>query len=145
MQLYWIYYVLPLMGVTLTPFVSGVMALGMNFGAYGAEIVRSIVRAEGITFNPALVPEMLASGGPTIAGRAYIVGERGPELWMEKRPGYMLDAAQTAGLRTAAVAPSVTVNVNAGAFLGYPNDAQRLGRELAPVIKREFARLAGQP
>ena len=39
-QLYWIYYVLPLMGVTLTPFTSGVIALGLNFGAYGAEIVR---------------------------------------------------------------------------------------------------------
>lgn len=44
-QLYWIYYVLPLMGVTLTPFVSGVMALGMNFGAYGAEIVRGGIQA----------------------------------------------------------------------------------------------------
>ena len=44
-QLYWIYYVLPLMGITLTPFVSGVMALGMNFGAYGAEIVRGGIQA----------------------------------------------------------------------------------------------------
>lgn len=44
-QLYWIYYVLPLMGVTLTPFVSGVMGLGLNFGAYGAEIVRGGIQA----------------------------------------------------------------------------------------------------
>ena len=33
------------MGVTLTPFVSGVLALGMNFGAYGAEIVRGGIQA----------------------------------------------------------------------------------------------------
>lgn len=44
-QLYWIYYVLPLMGITLTPFVSGVLALGMNFGAYGAEVVRGGIQA----------------------------------------------------------------------------------------------------
>ena len=44
-QLYWIYYVLPLMGITLTPFLSGVMALGLNFGAYGAEIVRGGIQA----------------------------------------------------------------------------------------------------
>jgi polar amino acid transport system permease protein len=44
-QLYWIYYVLPLMGLTLSPFVSGVMALGLNFGAYGAEIVRGGIQS----------------------------------------------------------------------------------------------------
>lgn len=44
-QLYWIYYVLPLMGVTLSPFVSGVLALGLNFGAYGAEVVRGGIQS----------------------------------------------------------------------------------------------------
>lgn len=44
-QLYWIYYVLPLMGITLSPYVSGVLALGLNFGAYGAEIVRGGIQA----------------------------------------------------------------------------------------------------
>lgn len=44
-QLYWIYYVLPLFGLTLPPFLSGVVALGLNFGAYGAEIVRGAIQA----------------------------------------------------------------------------------------------------
>lgn len=44
-QLYWIYYVLPLFGLTLSPFTSGVIALGLNFGAYGAEIVRGGIQA----------------------------------------------------------------------------------------------------
>lgn len=44
-QLYWIYYVLPLMGLTLSPFVSGVIALGLNFGAYGAEVVRGGIQS----------------------------------------------------------------------------------------------------
>ena len=42
-QLFWIYYVLPLMGITLEAFVSGVVALGLNFGAYGAELVRGSI------------------------------------------------------------------------------------------------------
>ena len=42
-QLFWIYFVLPLTGVTLTPMQAGVMALGLNVGAYGAEVVRGAV------------------------------------------------------------------------------------------------------
>mgnify|MGYP003644855582 FL=1 len=44
-QLFWIYYVLPLMGFTLSPMQAGVLALGLNVGAYGAEVVRSAVQA----------------------------------------------------------------------------------------------------
>lgn len=44
-QLYWIYYVLPLMGFKLGAFASGFIALGLNFGAYGAEIVRGSIQA----------------------------------------------------------------------------------------------------
>jgi polar amino acid transport system permease protein len=39
-QLYWIFFVLPLLGVTWGKFTSGFMAVGMNLGAYGAELVR---------------------------------------------------------------------------------------------------------
>lgn len=44
-QLFWIYFVLPLTGVELTPMQAGVMALGLNVGAYGAEVVRGAVLA----------------------------------------------------------------------------------------------------
>ncbi|WP_282609310.1 ectoine/hydroxyectoine ABC transporter permease subunit EhuC [Pelagibius sp. Alg239-R121] len=44
-QLYWIYYVLPLMGIKLGAFESGFIAIGLNFGAYGAEIVRGSIEA----------------------------------------------------------------------------------------------------
>ncbi|KAA0968104.1 ectoine/hydroxyectoine ABC transporter permease subunit EhuC [Aureimonas fodinaquatilis] len=46
-QLFWAYYVLPLMGITLTEMQAGVLALGLNVGAYGAEVVRGAVRAIG--------------------------------------------------------------------------------------------------
>ena len=42
-QLFWIYFVLPMTGIQLSPMQAGVMALGLNVGAYGAEVVRGAV------------------------------------------------------------------------------------------------------
>lgn len=42
-QLYWIFFVLPLFGITLDKFVAGFVAVGMNLGAYGAEVVRGAI------------------------------------------------------------------------------------------------------
>jgi polar amino acid transport system permease protein len=40
-QIVWVYYVLPILtGIALTPFLSGLIAVGMNLGAYVAEIFR---------------------------------------------------------------------------------------------------------
>jgi polar amino acid transport system permease protein len=44
-QLFWAYYVLPLMGLELSPVQAGVLALGLNVGAYGAEVVRGAVQS----------------------------------------------------------------------------------------------------
>lgn len=44
-QLFWIYFVLPLTGISLSPLQAGVMALGLNVGAYGAEVVRGAILA----------------------------------------------------------------------------------------------------
>jgi polar amino acid transport system permease protein len=43
-QLFWIYFVLPvLVGIQLVPLFAGVVVLGLNHGAYGAEIVRGAI------------------------------------------------------------------------------------------------------
>ncbi|WP_101340906.1 ectoine/hydroxyectoine ABC transporter permease subunit EhuC [Cereibacter azotoformans] len=42
-QLFWVYFVLPFAGITLSPLAAGVLALGLNVGAYGAEVVRGAV------------------------------------------------------------------------------------------------------
>jgi polar amino acid transport system permease protein len=42
-QLFWLFFVLPLMGVRLDPMTVGVLALSLNFGAYGAEVVRGSI------------------------------------------------------------------------------------------------------
>jgi polar amino acid transport system permease protein len=42
-QLFWLFFVLPHFGVTLEPMTVAILALGLNLGAYGAEVVRGAV------------------------------------------------------------------------------------------------------
>lgn len=42
-QLFWAYFVLPFAGISLSPLQAGVLALGLNVGAYGAEVVRGAI------------------------------------------------------------------------------------------------------
>ncbi|MEU3228474.1 ectoine/hydroxyectoine ABC transporter permease subunit EhuC [Streptomyces sp. NPDC006976] len=45
-QLFWLYYAMPqLTGYELTPVVCGVLAFGLNYGAYGAEVVRGAINS----------------------------------------------------------------------------------------------------
>jgi polar amino acid transport system permease protein len=46
-QLFWVYFVLPLAGLELTPLQAGVLGLGLNVGAYAAEVVRGAVQSIG--------------------------------------------------------------------------------------------------
>lgn len=42
-QLYWVFFALPLFGVSLDKFTAGFLTVGLCFGAYGAELVRGAV------------------------------------------------------------------------------------------------------
>jgi polar amino acid transport system permease protein len=50
-QLFWLYFALPIAGTAigldlrLPPVIAGVLALGLNIGAYGAEVVRGAIQA----------------------------------------------------------------------------------------------------
>jgi polar amino acid transport system permease protein len=44
-QLFWLFFVLPLLGVELEPMLAGILALGLNIGSYGSEVVRGAVQA----------------------------------------------------------------------------------------------------
>ena len=44
-QLFWLFFCLPLIGITLTPMTVAIVGLGLNVGAYGAEVVRGAVQA----------------------------------------------------------------------------------------------------
>jgi polar amino acid transport system permease protein len=41
--MFWFFFALPLLGLTLDPLTAGVLALGLSYGAYGAEVVRGAV------------------------------------------------------------------------------------------------------
>nr|WP_314257987.1 ectoine/hydroxyectoine ABC transporter permease subunit EhuC [uncultured Devosia sp.] len=87
-QLFWLYFALPLAGVAigvdlrLPSIIAGVLALGLNIGAYGAEVVRGAIQsvhkdqheaARALNFTrrqtlwtvtiPQAVPEMMPSFG----------------------------------------------------------------------------------
>ena len=42
-QLFYLFYILPLFGVRIDPFTTAVVGLGMNFSSYGSEIVRTTI------------------------------------------------------------------------------------------------------
>ncbi len=44
-QLFWVFFVLPLFGIGLEPFTAAVIALGLNVGAYGSEVVRAGIQS----------------------------------------------------------------------------------------------------
>lgn len=44
-QLFWLFFVLPHFGILLQPLTVAIAALGLNVGAYGAEVVRGAVNA----------------------------------------------------------------------------------------------------
>jgi polar amino acid transport system permease protein len=44
-QLFWFFFVLPQLGFELSAMVVGILALGLNYGAYSAEVVRGSINA----------------------------------------------------------------------------------------------------
>ena len=43
--LFWMFFVMPEFGLTLSPLTAAVLAFGLNYGAYGAEVVRGAIGA----------------------------------------------------------------------------------------------------
>lgn len=44
-QLFWLFYVLPVFGFRMESLAVGIVALGLNYGAYGSEVVRGSINA----------------------------------------------------------------------------------------------------
>ena len=42
-QLFWIFFVFPFFNIKLSAYVAAVLAIGLNYGAYGSEVVRSAI------------------------------------------------------------------------------------------------------
>lgn len=74
-----------------------------------------------------------ATGGPVSAGRAYRVGERGPELFVPTASG-RIEATGAGGVRNIAI----TVNVRGDAG-SEPQRLVQTGRQLARAVRRAVA------
>lgn len=71
-----------------------------------------------------------ATGGPVSPGRAYLVGERGPELFVPTAAGAVRAAAGSDGGRTI----NVAISIRAGAG-DAPRALQQSSRQVARAVK----------
>jgi SLT domain-containing protein len=77
-----------------------------------------------------------ANGGPVATGRSYMVGERGPEMFVPATSGRIMSAADTAraGAASAPAGPSITYAIDArGADAGVE---QRIYRAIAELERQ---------
>ena len=85
-------------------------------------------------FNmPSLLPGR-ATGGSVTGGQPYLVGERGPELFMPGRSGGIAPSGSFGG------GPTVVVNVDASgtSVQGNQPEGQALGRAVAAAVQAEL-------
>ena len=82
----------------------------------------------------------LANGGSASAGRSYLVGEKGPEIFTPKRSGTVIPNNMIGGGGNGGDITNITVNVDANesSVEGDTGEAQALGRQLATAIQTEL-------
>ncbi|PAX07009.1 tail tape measure protein [Sphingomonas lenta] len=73
-----------------------------------------------------------ATGGPVGPGRAYLVGERGPELFVPTASGRVEPGVSRGGAREVRVA----ITVNAGPGVNGPEALTRSSRQVARAVQR---------
>ena len=74
-----------------------------------------------------------ATGGPVSPGQAYMVGERGPEMFVPTAAGAIAPNQSGGG---AAREVRVSINVNAPAGTDAPQALQRSSRQIASAVRR---------
>ena len=77
-----------------------------------------------------------AQGGPVSPGRAYLVGERGPELFVPTASGRVETGAGGRGVRDVRI--SISINAPGG---GEPRALAQSGRQVARAVKRALVQL----
>lgn len=75
-----------------------------------------------------------ATGGPVAAGRAYLVGERGPELFVPPGEGRIVSGGQQAGARDVRVAIAIHTPSP-----GDPQLLQKSSRQIARAVRSALA------
>ncbi len=97
------------------------------FGGGGGDPLGGLLSIAGAIFGGA---PGRATGGPVTAGRAYRVGENGPELFVPGASGRIVAAGAVSGGRDV----RVTINVNAPQS-GAPEALARSSRQIARNVR----------
>lgn len=91
-----------LMNQMITRWLSSILP---GFGGAAASPAVGLAGSYGTGFHFDL-PGLRATGGPVAMGKAYLVGERGPEIFRPQQPGRVLNSLPAGG------APNIKVIVN---------------------------------
>ena len=75
-----------------------------------------------------------AAGGPVTGGQQYMVGERGPELFVPNQSGSIVPNGAMGG---------INITIQAGALMGNQNEARQFARSIYDALADENARRGG--
>ena len=100
--------------------------------------VNTLLRSTGIGLFANLPG--LANGGSAQAGRSYLVGERGPEIFTPKRSGVVIPNNQISSGSSGGIVNNINVNVSAEGMQSNANEdrGKELGVALASAIQSEL-------
>ena len=115
------------MGGVTTNAGSSLKTITEKYGTFGAEGAANAAKA-----LPALPRKAL--GGPVSSGRPYLVGERGPEMFVPGAQGNIVPNNEMGGTS------NVTVNVDASgsSVEGDGNQAAQLGKAIGIAVQQEL-------
>jgi hypothetical protein len=103
-------------------------------GAAGTALKGGLTEALSKSFSGANFSGARADGGPVLPGGAYLVGERGPEVFRPTSAGAIESAGSGGGV-------SVTVNVQGGEVSGLVRSDAQLAQALARAVSLGARRL----
>ena len=108
---------------------------GGFFGAGAPEAV-----AGGGLFTGKGPYQFRASGGPVYAGSPYIVGEKGPELFMPTTSGSIVPNNQLGGPSSGVTNVTVNVDAKGSAVEGNQANGKALGTVISMVVQAELVK-----
>ena len=113
----------------------GSIGLGGNGGGGSGGAGANVLGNIGSLVASLLGSPGRATGGPVSPGRGYLVGERGPELFMPASAGRIENGLNAGGGRDVRVSISITAPAGTSA----PQALQRSSRQVASAVRRALS------
>jgi phage-related minor tail protein len=109
---------------------------GSGSGGQGGNSAGGLLASLGTILGSVLGAPGRATGGPVSPGRAYRVGERGPELFVPTSSGRI----ETGDARRGGSPISLTINVSDNGRGSAADSLQRSSRHVARAVRQALAR-----